>query len=143
MRLGRSKEPEPEPAVIRVTANGETPVRGRGRKTPAPAAPEKPATTRELLGGYKEQPLYAAREKGGSDFNRDLGPLLEEKRYEDPPDRDWLKLITGAVFGFLSVCLIALGAILFSLPASPANIAWIHAETATIGILLVLLYLKK
>jgi hypothetical protein len=128
--------------MIRVTANGETPVRGRGRKsTPVLTVPEKPfgptvanPTTRERLGGYKEQqPIPTAHIITGQ----------EQSRYEDPPDRDWLKLITGAVFGFLAVCLIALGAILFSLPASPANIAWIHAETATIGILLVLLYLKK
>ena len=146
MRLGRNKEPEPEPPMIKVTANGETPVRGRGRAAAA-KQPEKPATTRERLGGYPdEKPPYAAQEKGGGDFNRNLDPLLEEKRskrYEGAPDRDWVKLIAGAVFGFLAVCLIVLGAILFSLPASPANIAWIHAETAVIGIMLVLLYLKK
>lgn len=83
--------------------------------------------------------------------NKNLDYLERQVRWEgreqadqsDPPDRDWLKLITSAVFGILAVGLIALGAILFSLPTSPANIAWIHAETAGLAIMLVLLYIKK
>jgi hypothetical protein len=130
--------------MIKVTANGETPVRGRGRAAAA-KQPEKPATTRERLGGYlPEQPLVrqvilpSENIKDATAVHKAM-----QARDEEAPDRDWVKLITGAVFGFLAACLVALGAILFSLPASPANIAWIHAETAVIGIMLVLLYIKK
>jgi hypothetical protein len=79
---------------------------------------------------------------------KEIRNLLEEppvtrRKEVDPDDRDWGKIITSVLFGLFAIALIGVGALLSTKAGTPNNMALVHAENAAIGILLVLLWVKK